>query len=93
MSSILNSRFLLSLYETNVQIERGGLSTLSFSDIDFNGVNRAGSPELPAFLSSLAGPIHSMTNEDPEIFEPELTDREPLPEEEAGRPAETWAQA
>lgn len=31
------------------------------------------SPELPEFLNSLAGPIHSLPDHDPEMFDPEPT--------------------
>lgn len=53
-------------------MERGGASVSSFSTLDFGEATRAGgSPELPEFLSSLAGPIHSIPNEDPELFDSE----------------------
>ncbi|KAL1937387.1 hypothetical protein VTO73DRAFT_13793 [Trametes versicolor] len=80
ISSILNSRFLLALYETNAYLERGGSSASSFSTLDFGEADprATGSPELPAFLNSLAGPIHSFTDHsftdhDPELFDPEST--------------------
>ncbi|KAL1938460.1 hypothetical protein VTO73DRAFT_11700 [Trametes versicolor] len=79
-SSILNSRFLLSLYETNIYLERGGGSASSFSStLDFGEADRARSPELPEFLSSLAGPIHSIPDDDPARFDFEPTPQ-PTPE-------------
>ncbi|EIW57012.1 uncharacterized protein TRAVEDRAFT_49821 [Trametes versicolor FP-101664 SS1] len=73
ISSILNSRFLLALYETNARLERGGSSVSSFSTLDFGEADprAAGSPELPEFLHSLASPIHSFPDHDPELFDPE----------------------
>lgn len=70
----MNSRFLLALYETNSRLERGGSSASSFSTLNFgetNSLRAAGSPELPEFLHSLAGPIHSFPDHDPELFDPE----------------------
>lgn len=69
----MNSRFLLALYETNTRLERGGSSASSFSTLDFGEADSraAGSPELPDFLRSLAGPIHSFPEHDPELFDPE----------------------
>ncbi|OJT09211.1 hypothetical protein TRAPUB_14337 [Trametes pubescens] len=75
MSSILNSRFLLALYETNAHLERGGTSASSFSTLDFGeaDLRAEGSPELPEFLSSLGGPIHSFPDHDPDLFDSEPT--------------------
>lgn len=72
----MNSRFLLALYETNTHLERGGSSASSFSTLNFgeaNSLRAAMSPELPEFLNSLAGPIHSLPDHDPEMFDPEPT--------------------
>ncbi|KAL1937394.1 hypothetical protein VTO73DRAFT_13800 [Trametes versicolor] len=76
ISAILNSRFLLALYETNTHLERGGSSASSFSTLDFGGADSlraAVSPELPEFLNSLPRPIHSLPDHDPEMFDPEPT--------------------
>lgn len=76
MSSILNCRFLLALYETNARLEQGGSSASSFSTLDFGEADSpraTGSPELPEFFQSLGGPIHSFPDQDPELFDPEPT--------------------
>ncbi|EIW57015.1 uncharacterized protein TRAVEDRAFT_49824 [Trametes versicolor FP-101664 SS1] len=76
ISAILNSRFLLALYETNAHLERGGSSASSFSTLDFGeapSLRAAVSPKLPEFLHSLAGPIHSLPDHDPELFDSEPT--------------------
>ncbi len=60
--SVLNSRFLLALYETSASLERGGASDLSFS------LNLSeGSPELPEYLTSLAGPVHLVPDDDDNV--------------------------
>lgn len=66
ISSILNSRFLLALHETNARLE--GAANTSISSLSFNtgggGDLRAGSPELPEFLGVLGGSIVSFHNND-----------------------------
>lgn len=71
----MNSRFLLALYETNAHLERGGSSASSFSTLAFGEADprAAGSPELPEFIQSLGGPIHSFPDHDAELFDPEPT--------------------
>ncbi|KAL1938078.1 hypothetical protein VTO73DRAFT_11907 [Trametes versicolor] len=74
ISTILNCRFLLCLYETDVHSERDmtPASESSFSTLDFGGADRtAGSPELPRFLDSLAGTIRSTYDDDPELVNSE----------------------
>ncbi|EIW56803.1 uncharacterized protein TRAVEDRAFT_49625 [Trametes versicolor FP-101664 SS1] len=76
--SILNSRFLLALHETNMRL--GGNDT-SISSLSFNagsqGNPREGSPELPEFLGIIGGPIHSFHgDEDPETLEFALPSQE-----------------
>lgn len=84
ISSILNSRFLLALYETNAHlVERGGTLASSFSTLAFGEGDRAESPELPEFLSSLAGPIHSVSDNNEELFEFEMTSEQRADGEEA----------
>ncbi|KAH9852810.1 hypothetical protein C2E23DRAFT_729858, partial [Lenzites betulinus] len=63
MTTILNCRFLLDLYETHARLKRGG-SSLSQSNIGiasfhFTGIEDPGadSPEDSPFLSSLSGPV------------------------------------
>ncbi|KAL1937385.1 hypothetical protein VTO73DRAFT_13791 [Trametes versicolor] len=91
ISSILSSRFLLALYETNVNLERGGTSVSSFSTLDFGGLDRAaGSPQLPEFLTSLAGPIQSVPDDDDD---PELFDSEPTAQHRIEAEASTQAAA
>ncbi|KAI0364041.1 hypothetical protein BV20DRAFT_974917 [Pilatotrama ljubarskyi] len=55
LSSILNSRFVLNLRETNEKLSAGGSSvsqgTLHFAD-------RPDSTQRPSFVDSLAGPVH-----------------------------------
>lgn len=86
----MNCRFLLALYETNAYLERGGTSTSYFSTLGFCEADPRGarSPELPEFLNSLAGPIHSVPDHDLELFESELTKAQPAREAEVlGREA------
>ncbi|KAL1937371.1 hypothetical protein VTO73DRAFT_13777 [Trametes versicolor] len=92
ISSILNSRFLLALYETNAYLEKGGTSAATtVSTLDFGGANRAGRSELPGYLSSLAGPIHSIPDDDAGLFdsEPASCETEMGAEAEARADAET----
>ncbi|EIW57031.1 uncharacterized protein TRAVEDRAFT_49843 [Trametes versicolor FP-101664 SS1] len=72
VSSILNCRFLLALYGTTAQLERGGTSASSFS-LDLGDANLSGTPDLPEFLTSFAGPIHSTPDDDQELFDQERT--------------------
>lgn len=65
ISSILNSRFLLALHETNAHLERGGTTASSTSALDFGRANEeAMSSELPESISALAGTIHSIPDDD-----------------------------
>lgn len=91
ISSILNSHFLLALYESNARLERGGYSASSFSTLDFGeaDLRGTGSPELPEFLQSLGGPIHSFPDHDPELFEPEPTTVQQEPEGYVGTESES----
>ncbi|KAL1937392.1 hypothetical protein VTO73DRAFT_13798 [Trametes versicolor] len=76
ISSILNSRFLLALYETNAHLESGGTSASSFSTLDFREGNPpAGSVALPGYLSSLAGPIYSVPDDGSELFDSDSTQK------------------
>ncbi|KAL1938451.1 hypothetical protein VTO73DRAFT_11691 [Trametes versicolor] len=72
ISSILNSRFLLALYETTAHRERGGPSLSSFS-LDFGqAFPSGGAPsDLPEFLSEFAGPIHPGIRYGPELYDAE----------------------
>lgn len=72
------SRFLLALYETNANIERGGVTSVasSFTTLDFGEAGRAaGSTNVPGFFSSLAGSIHTISESDLEPFVSETTSR------------------
>lgn len=93
----MNSHFLLALYESNARLEGGGYSASSFSTLDFGeaDLRGTGSPELPEFLQSLGGPIHSFPDHDPELFEPEPTmvQQEREGEVDAGSESEVEAQA
>lgn len=71
MTSVLNSRFLLDLYETNAKLECGG-SSLSQSHLDlslhFTGIEGDDAPADSPFLSSFAGPVHhSFSNADMDL--------------------------
>ncbi|OJT12262.1 hypothetical protein TRAPUB_11196 [Trametes pubescens] len=82
ISTILNCRFLLCLYETDVHPEIPD-STLasesSFSTVDFGGADRtAGSPELPEFLDSFAGTIRSIPDDELQLVSSEPTPRPAL---------------
>lgn len=68
ISSILNSRFLLALHETNARLVGANRSISSLSiDINDGDDQRAGSPELPQFLGAIGGPIHSFHDEDEDL--------------------------
>lgn len=70
----MNSRFLLALYETNASLERGGASDSdldpSFS-LNSGGADGVKSPDLPEFLTSLAGPVHIILDDDVELLDSE----------------------
>lgn len=51
-------------------LARGGRSASSFS-VDLGDANQDGLPELPEFLNSVAGPIHSFHDSDTVIFDEE----------------------
>ncbi|EIW56815.1 uncharacterized protein TRAVEDRAFT_49637 [Trametes versicolor FP-101664 SS1] len=85
ISSILNSRFLLHLHETNARLEGADASMTSYSlRIDSGGDPRTGSPELPPFLGIIGGPIHSFPPDDQASldFAPQSRE-EPIPDPEA----------
>ncbi|KAL1937162.1 hypothetical protein VTO73DRAFT_14504 [Trametes versicolor] len=69
MSSILNSRFLLALHETNARLEGTADESISSLSLDTGSGDdrRAGSPELPEFLGVLGGSIHSFHDEDEDL--------------------------
>lgn len=69
MSSILNSRFLLALHETNARLEGAADESISSLSLDISSVDdrRAGSPELPEYLGVLGGPIRSFHNDDEDL--------------------------
>ncbi|EIW56788.1 uncharacterized protein TRAVEDRAFT_49609 [Trametes versicolor FP-101664 SS1] len=66
ISSILNSRFLLALHETSVQLQGAADASLSSLSLRTGRCDhpRAGSPELPAFLGVIGGSIHSSHDDD-----------------------------
>ncbi|KAI0363944.1 hypothetical protein BV20DRAFT_1006572 [Pilatotrama ljubarskyi] len=69
ISSVLNSRFLLNLRETNEKLTAGG-SSISQGSLWFAVPNLAlSSTELPPFASSLAGPVHLRIDDEPETVE------------------------
>lgn len=85
ISSILNSRFLLDLHETNARLEGADASMTSYSlHIDSDGDPKTGSPELPPFLACIGGPIHSFPPDDQASldFAPQSRE-EPIPDPEA----------
>ncbi|KAH9852830.1 hypothetical protein C2E23DRAFT_135153 [Lenzites betulinus] len=96
ISTILNCRFLLDLYETNARLERGGSSlsqsnigTLSLHFTGIDGADAHGQEDSP-FLNSFSGPVlHSFPDDD--IMALDTVDDEP----EAGPsiPAQTTAPA
>ncbi|EIW57022.1 uncharacterized protein TRAVEDRAFT_49833 [Trametes versicolor FP-101664 SS1] len=95
ISSILNSRFLLAIYESKDHRERGGSPASSFSTVDFVEADprAAVSPELPEFSQSFGGPIYSLPNHDPELFDPEPTAVQQEREGEIGAESESEDQA
>lgn len=80
VSSVLNSRFLLGLHETNVRLE--GAADTTMSSLSFNAGSsidpRAGPPELPEFLSVIGGSIHTFHDADEDLESLDL----PPPQEE-----------
>ncbi len=86
ISSILNSRFLLNLHETNARLEGAEATMTSYSlHIDSTGDPRTGSLELPPFLSCIGGPIHSFPDDDRASLDFAPQSREdPEPDPEAG---------
>lgn len=81
------SRFLLALYETNANIERGGVTSVasSFTTLDFGEAGRAAaSTNVPGFFSSLAGSIRSISDSDQEPYDSERTSQCPNEELEIG---------
>ncbi|OJT06148.1 hypothetical protein TRAPUB_3083 [Trametes pubescens] len=70
ISSILNSRFLLALRETNARLEGADASISALSlNTGSTDVLRAGSPELPPFLGAIGGPIHSFHHDELESLD------------------------
>ncbi|KAL1937965.1 hypothetical protein VTO73DRAFT_12715 [Trametes versicolor] len=61
ISSILNSRFLLALHETSVQLQGAADASLSSLSLRTGSCDdpRAGLPELPGFLGVIGGSIRS----------------------------------
>ncbi|KAL1937251.1 hypothetical protein VTO73DRAFT_13920 [Trametes versicolor] len=89
ISSILNSRFLLTLHETNTQLE--GAADVSISSLSLNtgsgGEPQAGSPELPEYLSVIGGSIRSFHDDEDDLqsleFAPlQAEEHQPEPERE-----------
>lgn len=69
ISSILNSRFLLALHETNARLEGAADTSIPSLALDTRSGDdrRAGSPELPEFLGVLGGSIRSFQDEDEDL--------------------------
>ncbi|OJT15918.1 hypothetical protein TRAPUB_14140 [Trametes pubescens] len=71
MSSILNSRFLLALHETNARMGGTDTSIVSSESLYFNTGSdvdpKATSPELPEFLGVLGGPTHLFHDDDEDL--------------------------
>lgn len=69
ISSILNSRFLLALHETDAQVV-GAVDT-SISSLSLNsgsgGELHAGSPELPEYLGIIGGSIRSFHGDEDDL--------------------------
>lgn len=89
ISSILNSRFLLSLHEANAQLE--GAADTSISSLSLNtgsrGELQAGSPELPEYLGVIGGSIHSFCDDEDDLQSlefalPQVEEHQPDPEGE-----------
>ncbi|OJT15919.1 hypothetical protein TRAPUB_14141 [Trametes pubescens] len=87
ISSILNSRFLLALHETNARLEGAAGDTdtaVSVSSLCFNprSGGTAGTPtrsQLPDFLGIIGGPVHSFHHAD----DLESLDIVPLPQRQS----------
>ncbi|OJT08758.1 hypothetical protein TRAPUB_368 [Trametes pubescens] len=71
ISSILNSRFLLALHETNARLEGAVDASITSLSLNISSGDdpRAGSPELPQFLGPIGGLIHSLPDDDLESLE------------------------
>lgn len=89
ISSILNSRFLLALHETNAHLE--GAADTSISSLSLStgsgGERQAGSPELPEYLGVIGGSIHSFHDDEDdlqslEFAPPQEEECQPVPEGE-----------
>ncbi|EIW53843.1 uncharacterized protein TRAVEDRAFT_51584 [Trametes versicolor FP-101664 SS1] len=67
ISSILNSRFLLALHETNARLEGAAdasISSLSLNTGSGDAPSARASPELPPFLGPIGGAIRSFHDDD-----------------------------
>lgn len=72
ISSVLNSRFLLALHETNARLEGAAdasISSLSLNTGSGDDPSALASPELPPFLSAIGGEIRSFHDDDSEDME------------------------
>lgn len=69
ISSVLNSRFLLALHETNARLEGAAdasISSLSLNTGSGEAPSARASPELPPVLGPIGGAIHSFHDDDNE---------------------------
>ncbi|KAL1940485.1 hypothetical protein VTO73DRAFT_9057 [Trametes versicolor] len=69
ISSILNSRFLLALHETNTRLEGAAntsLSSLTLNTGSSDTPSARASPELPPVLGPIGGTIHAFHDDDDE---------------------------
>ncbi|EIW56807.1 uncharacterized protein TRAVEDRAFT_49629 [Trametes versicolor FP-101664 SS1] len=69
ISSVLNSRFLLAIHETNARLE--GAADTSISSLSLHtgrgGTAQAGSPELPDFLGIIGGSFRSFHDDNEDL--------------------------
>ncbi|KAI0632611.1 hypothetical protein C8Q77DRAFT_829186 [Trametes polyzona] len=64
LTSILTSRLLLDMYETEAQLQRGGVSNTGSFSINLGSNGRPGPISTPEFITSYGGPARSFPDED-----------------------------
>ncbi|KAI0632600.1 hypothetical protein C8Q77DRAFT_828341 [Trametes polyzona] len=63
LMSILTSRLLLDMYETEARLQRGGASNTGSFSLNLGSNGRPGSVSMPDFITSYGGPARSFPDE------------------------------